>query len=69
MSAQTGCESTREASRRTGDESVEEWLAGEISIVGLEVLLGGSDELHGNELESSLKSAHWLLKTPYRGEG
>ena len=36
----------------TGDEAGEEGLGGEISVVLLEVLLGGRGELQGNELEA-----------------
>lgn len=36
--------------RRTGDETFEEGLFGEILVVLLEVLLGGRHELYGGEL-------------------
>jgi len=37
----------------TGDEAVKEGLAGKLSVVLLEVLLGGGAELHGNKLEAA----------------
>ena len=36
--------------KRTGDEAVEERLVLQVGIVGLEVLLAGSNELDGSEL-------------------
>jgi hypothetical protein len=39
-------------SRRTGNETLEERLLGEVGVVLLEVLLGGGDELDGDELEA-----------------
>lgn len=36
----------------TGNEAVEEGLAGKVGVVLLEVLLGGGAQLHGNELEA-----------------
>lgn len=41
----------------TGDETLEEGLGGEISVVLLEVLLAGGGELHGNELEATVLEA------------
>lgn len=41
----------------TSDETLEEGLAGEISVVLLEVLLAGGGELHGNELEATVLEA------------
>lgn len=38
---------------RTGDETLEEGLVGEVRVVLLEVLLGGSNELQGDELEAA----------------
>lgn len=47
-----------EASEKlTGDETLEEGLASEVSVVLLEVLLGGGGELHGNELEATVLEA------------
>ena len=43
--------------RRTGDESGEEGLAGKVGVVLLEVLLSGSDELDGGELEAAVLEA------------
>lgn len=40
-----------------GDESLEETLAGKVGVVLLEVLLGGSDELDGGELEAAVLEA------------
>ena len=41
----------------TGNEAGEEGLAGEVGIVLLEVLLRGSDELDGGELEAAVLEA------------
>ena len=41
----------------TGDETLEEGLGSEISVVLLEVLLAGGGELHGNELEATVLEA------------
>lgn len=41
----------------TGDEALEERLASEVGVVLLEVLLAGSAELHGNELEAAVLEA------------
>lgn len=41
----------------TGDEALEEALAGEVSVVLLEVLLAWGGELHGNELEATVLEA------------
>ena len=41
----------------TGDEALEEALAGEVGIVLLEVLLAGGGELHSNELEATVLEA------------
>ena len=41
----------------TGDEALEEALAGEVGVVLLEVLLAGGGELHGNELEATVLEA------------
>jgi hypothetical protein len=40
-----------------GNETGEERLAGEVGVVGLEVLLGGGDELDGSKLEAALLEA------------
>jgi hypothetical protein len=40
-----------------GDKTGEEGLAGEVGVVGLEVLLGGGDELDGRELEAAVLEA------------
>lgn len=40
-----------------GNETREEGLAGEVGVVGLEVLLGGGDELDGGKLETTLLEA------------
>lgn len=40
-----------------GNETVEEGLALEVGVVGLEVLLGGGDELDGGKLETALLEA------------
>jgi hypothetical protein len=40
-----------------GNETGEEGLAGEVGVVGLEVLLGGGDELDGRELEAAVLEA------------
>jgi len=45
------------AGGHVGDEAGEEGLAGEVGVVGLEVLLGGGDELDGGELEAALLEA------------
>ena len=37
---------------RTGDEALEERFLGQVFVVLLEVLLGGSDELYGGEFVS-----------------
>ena len=42
---------------RTGDQTGEEGLASEISVVLLEVLLAGSAELDGSELEAAVLEA------------
>lgn len=42
------------AAGHEGDEAVEEALAGEVRVVGLEVLLGGGSELGGEELVATL---------------
>jgi hypothetical protein len=42
---------------RTGDQTGEEGLASEISVVLLEVLLAGSDELDSSELEAAVLEA------------
>lgn len=41
----------------TGDETLEEGLGGQVSVVLLEVLLAGGGELHGNELEATVLEA------------
>jgi hypothetical protein len=41
----------------TGDEALEEALAGEVGVVLLEVLLAGRAQLHGNELEAAVLEA------------
>ena len=41
----------------TGDEALEEALAGEVGVVLLEVLLAGGGQLHGNELEAAVLEA------------
>lgn len=41
----------------TGDETLEEGLASEVSVVLLEVLLAGGGQLHGNELEATVLEA------------
>jgi hypothetical protein len=40
-----------------GNETGEERLAGEVGVVGLEVLLGGGDQLDGRELEAAVLEA------------
>jgi hypothetical protein len=45
------------AGGHVGDETGEERLAGEVGVVGLEVLLGGGDELDGGKLEAALLEA------------
>lgn len=45
------------AGSHVGDETGEEGLAGEVGVVGLEVLLGGGDELDGRELEAAVLEA------------
>ena len=45
------------AGGHVGNETREEGLAGEVGVVGLEVLLGGGDELDGGKLESALLEA------------
>ena len=40
-----------------GNETGEEGLAGEVGVVGLEVLLGGGDKLDGGKLEAALLEA------------
>jgi hypothetical protein len=45
------------ARKLTGDEALEEALAGEVGVVLLEVLLAGGGELHGNELEATVLEA------------
>lgn len=42
---------------RTGNESGEEGLVAQVLVVLLEVLLGGSDELDGRELEATVLEA------------
>jgi len=44
--------STRFNRSLTGDEAGEEGLAGKVGVVLLKVLLGGSGELQGSELEA-----------------
>lgn len=41
----------------TRDETLEEGLAGEVGVVGLQVLLARGGELHGNELEATVLEA------------
>jgi hypothetical protein len=41
----------------TGDEALEEALAGEVGVVLLEVILAGGGELQGNELEATVLEA------------
>lgn len=43
--------------KRTGDQTGEEGLAGKVGVVLLEVLLAGSDELDGSELEAAVLEA------------
>jgi hypothetical protein len=45
------------AGGHVGNETGEEGLAGEVGVVGLEVLLGGGDELDGGKLEAALLEA------------
>lgn len=45
------------AGGHVGDETREEGLAGEVGVVGLEVFLGGGDELDGRELEAAVLEA------------
>jgi hypothetical protein len=45
------------ARQLTGNETLEEGLGGEISVVLLEVLLAGGGELHSNELEATVLEA------------
>ena len=45
------------AGGHVGNETGEERLAGEVGVVGLEVLLGGGDELDGGKLEAALLEA------------
>jgi len=51
------CDLWNGAGQLTGDETLEEGLGGEISVVSLEVLLAGGGELHGNELEATVLEA------------
>lgn len=44
------------SSLRTGNETLEEGLLAQVGVVLLEVLLGGGDELDGNELEAGNRS-------------
>lgn len=50
------CGTVRER-QLTGDETLEEGLGGEISVVLLEVVLARGGELHGNELEATVLEA------------
>ena len=45
------------AGGHVGNETGEERLAGEVGVVGLEVLLGGGDQLDGRELEAAVLEA------------
>ena len=45
------------AGGHVGNETGEEGLAGEVGVVGLEVLLGGGDQLDGRELEAAVLEA------------
>ena len=45
------------AGGHVGDETGEEGLAGEVGVVGLEVILGGGDQLDGRELEAAVLEA------------
>lgn len=45
------------AGGHVGDEAREEGLAGQVGVVGLEVLLGGGDQLDGGKLEATLLEA------------
>jgi hypothetical protein len=42
---------------RTGNQAGEEGLVAQVGVVLLEVLLGGSDELDGGELEAAVLEA------------
>ena len=48
---------TEKSRKLTGDETLEEGLAGEVGVVLLKVLLAGAAELHGNELEATVLEA------------
>lgn len=48
----------------TGDEALEERLRGQVGVVLLEVLGGGSDELDGHKLETGGPSAIGYLEQP-----
>ena len=53
--------------RRTGNETLEEWLVRKVLVVLLEMLLGGLHHLDGNELvararASSVEKSGWWVE-------